>query len=96
MSDQLSLLDVPETLSPRLVWMLEKDVKTVLLLADGVECELTGRDGPLWACWYGEAPETHAQESAAVMKSRLCYATTEEDAITRLAQRNGWKLWNEV
>ena len=93
--EQLTLLDAPETLSPRLAWMREHDVKTRELLTDGQEDELTGNSGPLWAAWHGDEPTTIVTRSRAQMLARYVLATTEQGAVDRLAERNGWKLWNE-
>jgi hypothetical protein len=44
----------------------------------------------------GKEAQFSAEESKKMLNSQLCFATTEEDAIERLAQRNGWPLWNEI
>lgn len=86
--------DLPVVLSPRLQWMQEHDVSVEQSLHEGQECELTGRSGPLWEAWYGDRPEGVNDSASFRMKGRLVLATTEEDAIIRLAERNGWPLWN--
>jgi hypothetical protein len=75
--------DVKEILSPRLQWLQEHDVSTRL--------DVGGR----WMAFTGKEAQSSAEESKKMIDSQLCFATTEEDAIERLAQRNGWKLWNE-
>lgn len=79
--------DLPVVLSPRLKWMQEHGVTTF-------PAPLNGREGPLWEAWYGVRPSGKKEYSSAHMQGRLVLATTEEDAIIRLAERNGWPLWN--
>lgn len=55
---------------------------------------LNGRQWPLWEAWYGTRPSGKKEYSIAHMQGRLALATSEEDAIIRLAERNGWPLWN--
>lgn len=65
-------------------WLQEHDVS--------IRLDVGGR----WMAFTGEEAVKAKEEAAKSMKAELCYATTEEDAIIRLAERNGWKLWNEV
>lgn len=76
--------DLPLALSPRLQWLQEHDVKTQELAED-----------VLWGAWYGDLPKNSKEEQDAILKSRLALCMTEEEAILRLAQKNGWKLWNQ-
>lgn len=79
--------DLPPVLSPRLAWLQEHDVTTF-------PAPLNGREGPLWEAWYGARPSNAKEYALAQMQSRIALATSEEDAIIRLAERNGWPLWN--
>ncbi len=76
------LFKTPETLSPRLAWMREKDVKTREAEGD-------------WAAYIGDPP--HDRYSLAMMKHRkeIALGDSEEEAIFALAKAQGWTLWNE-
>lgn len=63
-------------------WLQEHDVSTRL--------DVGGR----WMAYTGPEALNSGEETAKVMHSALCFATSEEDAIIRLAERNGWPLWN--
>lgn len=84
MSDDL-FPDLPPVLSPRLKWLEEKGVKT-------------GHRETLhlpWEAWIGEYPVTPDEVIQAASSNRLTCALTEDEAVASLAERNGWKLWNE-
>jgi hypothetical protein len=65
-------------------WLQEHDISTRLDV------------GRRWMAFTGKEAQFSAEESKKMLNSQLCFATTEEDAIERLAQRNGWPLWNEI
>jgi hypothetical protein len=71
-------------LSPRLEWMQKHNVSTRL----DIPCR--------WMAFTGPEAQNHREEASKVIRAELCFATTEEDAILRLAQRNGWRLWFET
>lgn len=73
------LFPTTKTLSPRLAWIKKRDVRTLNTGGD-----IDG-DNP-WVAWIGDA-----------MPPEGCYGEgdTEHDAITHLAKRQGWPLWNE-
>lgn len=74
--------DLPPVLSPRLAWLQEHDVSTRL--------DVEGR----WMAFTGPEAPNSKEEAHKMLISALCFAATEEDAIIRLAERNGWPLWN--
>lgn len=80
--------DLPTVLSPRRKWMREHDVTTFPAPLPN------GKQGPLWEAWHGVRPYDSKEYASAQMQGRLVLATTEEDAIISLAERNGWPLWN--
>ena len=84
--DDGTLFDVPEQLSPRLAWMREH----------GVTLRATGYNGhpddaddicnaepePFYATVYGGE-----------RRSDCAGGQTENEALAKLAQKKGWKLW---
>ena len=85
--------DVKEVLSPRLAWMQKHSVTVRQELGDGQECDLTGEEGPLWVAWAGD---WGGAENMRLLASRfIARASSEEEALIRLAFLHGIKLWNE-
>jgi hypothetical protein len=77
---QDTLFDIPETLSPRLIWMREHGIATFSHAPDA--------DGEWTAQKY------HVGESGLKFLLRRT-KPTEEEALTALALAAGIKLWNE-
>lgn len=71
MTEQLDLLEVPESPSPRLAWLTEHNIHT------GPDRFDEDDDGPFWAAWQGA--DQHGSPTA--------YADTEIGAISALAAR---------
>lgn len=71
--------NLPETPSPRILWMRKHDVKVVPEVWD----EFNDRER--WAAYTGlidDLPELH-------------FGDTADDAIVEFAKKNNLKLWNE-
>lgn len=75
------LFDVPKSLSPRLVWIEEKGIKTYR--SPGL-CP----DEAPWNCWSGDL-------ETAIEKDSFGVGDTEDEAIVNWAKANGVRLWNE-
>ena len=87
MSD--TLFDIPETKSPRLLWLEKHCVKTEHTeFTEGDEDEF-GCD--LWP-WYAFIGVTHFADAK---PNKCAGGETEQDAIAKLAISQDWKLWNE-
>ena len=84
-ADQLNLLDCPESLSPRLKWMRERNVST----GENLNLHLP------WEAWIGEYPDSSEDVIHACAANRLSCGETEELALYALAECNGWSLWND-
>ena len=87
MSD--TLFDLPETKSPRLKWMDEKNVSTHFNkdVQAGDEDEFSGEPIRPWAAFVGESRFPRPDAG---------FGDTEHEAIVDLAIKKGWKLWNET
>lgn len=86
-----TLFAMPETPSPRMVWLRDKNVRTHRNdgVSAGDECEFTGEPIAVWCAFIGEPPVGIRAEGF------LGFGDTEDDAIADLAKKRGWKLWNE-
>lgn len=84
------LFDIPESKSPRLLWMKRHGVKT------RHEPTIAHPNGD-WVAWTGNYGES--LQAASEMSPGGCYliewGDTEMDAICNLCTWNGWNLWNE-
>lgn len=75
------LFDLPPSLSPRLAWMKEHDVKTAIS-----PCLVAGEQP--WNAWTGEL-------EGGIFTEKCSTGETEDEAIVALALANGWRLWTE-
>ena len=78
--------------SPRLAWMKSHHVNTKNLpdiLPDEDEDEFGSILWP-WLAWTGSGGYLDQR------RENQAQGNTEDDAITALAVKRGWKLWNEV
>ena len=73
------LFKIPETLSPRLQWMRDHDVKTIPDAWDSFY------ERERWAAYTGTIADM----------PELYYGDTEDEAIVDLAKKNNLKLCNE-
>jgi hypothetical protein len=88
------LFSLPETLSPRLEWLREKNVQTKRFpfITPGDEDEF-GNDLFPWYAWTsGSHGETTFENSAPLNRAG---GNTEQEAIRNLAVKREWRLWNE-
>jgi len=92
-SDELFAPESVTMLSPRLSWMVRHDVRTKKR-ADLVH------DVDPWEAWVGE----YEYALTETLQGTKCYpdaspflawGADEDEAIIRLAENNGWRLWNE-
>ena len=75
------LFEIPLSESPRLKWLRDHNVKTLLTEF------LDDDENQHWSAWNQEdAPNP----------DNTGIGETEHDAIVALALMNGWKLWNEL
>ena len=74
------LFDLPETKSPRLIWLDRNGIK--------VSAPPQKRPGPPLSYWM-------AYRHDGDFISASAYGPTEDDAITSLANKLGLRLWNE-
>ena len=90
MNEIESLFDIPESLSPRLTWMLDHEVRTHLQ-------ELMREEGTPWSAWL----PAHDWDSTcntcygAEFEDYVGFGMTKDDAIVDLAKKSGLKIWNE-
>lgn len=85
------LFALPESLSPRLQWLRDKNVKTQRfpMISPGDEDEF-GRSLFPWVAWIGPL------ELKSTRESFQAGGNTEMDAIANLAIKRRWRLWNET
>ena len=83
-----SLFDLPESKSPRLIWMEEHQIRT----HDKPEME-----DVRWSAWTPESDwdETHPGCFKIGADDSVGFGPTELDAIADLARKLSLKLWNE-
>lgn len=82
-----TLFPLPESPSPRLLWLKERAITTFFTPAfQGDEEGWTAHVGPLG--------ETLRDCERMKEDGRMRDGYTEDEAITRLAVAQGWKLWN--
>ena len=84
-ADGEMLFDVPVSLSPKRKWMAEHGIKlheTPPMLV-GEPDELTGEIAAFYA-YTGELPWESKD---------MAEGATEHEALAKLAQKKGWKLW---
>ena len=81
--------NLPESKSPRLLWMERHDISTHH--APHVADEMG--EQYVWTAWSRkEDPHSNGIPD----DPEACgYGGTENEAIADYAQKNGWKLWNE-
>jgi hypothetical protein len=83
-----NLFDIPETPSPRLKWIAEKQVRTHhhAQSEPAWSAWLPSQDfGPTWSGCYDPAQEDD-----------VGHGDTEDEAIVELARKLNLKLWNEA
>ena len=76
------LFDIPESLSPRLRWLIKHKIHT---FKSGNAEDF---DGEPWSAWQAENKND--------LPSDYETGATEDDAIAKWARQNGVKLWNET
>lgn len=76
--------------SPRLRWMKRHDVTLIenKHVKPGQECELTGEPVARFCA-------SRVGNKGLYSGSQAGFGQTAEEACADLAQRNGWRLWNE-
>ena len=84
-ADGEMLFDVPEQLSPRLAWMRKHGVTLRATGYNGTSEDADDCDGepePFYACIDSDVRDTNCAGGQ-----------TENEALAKLAQKKGWKLW---
>lgn len=83
-----SLFDLPESKSPRLLWMEKHGVKTFL------STNMSAEDDP-WCAWLKEWGNEAWEVVEKMGDARIGYGRTHDDAVFDLAKKCGIPLWNE-
>lgn len=90
-------MKIPDTLfarpvspSPRLRWI--KEYKITTYRSEGMD--VSKGDEP-WSAFIGTWDDISSECVLMEGDGRLCYGTTEDEALQKLAIAQGWKLWNE-
>jgi hypothetical protein len=85
------LFEIPESKSPRLKWIEQHEVKTLLMKQDP---EMWFPDMP-WVAYTGEFNQD-APEEVFKMTSDFGVGANEDDAVMNWAIANKKTLWNEA
>jgi len=84
------LFSIEETLSPRLRWISEHEVRTHLQ-------ELMREEGSPWSAWLPRHDWDNKCSTCygAEFEDLVGFGMNKDDAIVDLALKNNLKLWNE-